>query len=399
MAPACNGNEPRICLVMPAFNAAPAIAHGVEEALRHVQDIIVVNDGCTDDTSARLAPFALGRIHVIVHAQNQGKGAALMSGFRYAAEKGFSHAITMDADGQHLASDLPAFLSEIKRSPHALLLGRRNLAEAETPLMSRIIRLHSNVWVWLETGKWVKDSPSGFRGYPLDQVLALPLKTRRYDFEIESLVKLAWRGTPIRTVPIHVGRDAGCASNFGPLKDTALIAHLNAELVLLRIFLPNPFSGPLDAEAPADLPLRKRCLRALRAVLRESAETPARASLSIGLGVMMGILPIWGFQMTAAVLAAHVLGLKKTYALLASNISFPAAIPLILYLSLLTGRFVLSGHVDFTLSAHELNLDAIWDCAREYVLGAIVFGMAAGAFSALSVYLLAEAIRKMRPAE
>ncbi len=141
----------------------------------------------------------------------------------------------MDGDGQHLAGDLPKFLAMMERDPGTLVVGRRDLSGGGKRLKSRLLRAHSNFWVWVLTGKWVGDSQCGFRAYPLDAILELPLKKQKYDFEIEVLVRALWAGTPIREVPIAVNYVPGSKSHFRPFRDFWLVSVLIISLLWQRI--------------------------------------------------------------------------------------------------------------------------------------------------------------------
>jgi phenylacetate-CoA ligase len=395
--PLCDvaNSAPRVCVVLPTYNNCRTLGAVIGDVLRFVPDVVVVNDGSTDDTGAVLAPFAESGVHVVTHASNCGKGAALQSGFAHAAARGFTHAITMDTDGQHAAEDLAAFLNAIRERPDALIIGLRGLSGAGRPLHSRVLRAHSNFWVWAETGKRVRDTQSGFRAYPLRAVAEIRFTTRKYDFEIESLVKLIWRGVPVETVPVQARYGPGSESHFRPLEDFALVARLNALLFFQRLLMPGPLLNLIHAKAHLELPLRTRMGEWLRAWTLGSGVTPGVAGLSVGMGVLIGILPIWGFQMVSALVAAHLLRINKPLTVGASNISFPAAIPFILYASLLAGRLALTGTIDPSISVSTVNSTVVWHYAREYLVGAVALGGVAGIVAGTSTYAMVHAVRAL----
>ena len=191
-----------ICVIIPTYNNKLTIEAVISNVCKVMHDVIVVDDGSTDGSSQLLD--RISGISVVRHERNQGKGAALADGFAFAAPKGYSHAISMDGDGQHLAADLSKFVKEIEHEPSGMIIGRRNLAGSGKRFKSRILRAHSNFWVWLLTGIWIRDSQAGFRAYPLKGVTELRVKTRRYDYEVEILVKCLWAGMPVREIPVEV---------------------------------------------------------------------------------------------------------------------------------------------------------------------------------------------------
>jgi glycosyltransferase involved in cell wall biosynthesis len=202
--------------------------------------VVVVNDGCTDATPAVLAAFP--EVVVVDHGVNRGKGEALVTGFAYARATGYSHVITIDTDGQHAPSDLGAFLSAIARAPRTLWLGDRGLLSRRSvenaPGSSVFGCRFSNFWVRLETGLALTDTQTGYRAYPVDGLPQGPLAARRYDFEIEIIVRAAWMGTPVAMVPIsvHYPPRAERISHFHPWGDNARLTRLHTRLCTERIF-------------------------------------------------------------------------------------------------------------------------------------------------------------------
>jgi glycosyltransferase involved in cell wall biosynthesis len=353
-----------------------------------VKIVIVVDDGSTDATPEVLS--ALPEVTVIRHCRNRGKGVALRTGLARAAEMGFTHAITMDGDGQHVACDLPRFLQAIHEDPEALVLGVRNLGMRDRRFRkSRLLRANSNWWVWLETGVRTGDSQSGFRAYPLQPTCGLTLSKSRYDFEIEVLVKLIWAGTRVRTVPVQVRYDVGSRSHFRPFRDFALVSHLNACLIAQRIFLPQSLCAALCQERFRAIPWRRRLGAALGHIFYSQAKAPAAVAAAAGVGVCVGILPIWGFQILTAALLAHWLRLNKAMVIAASNISFPAMVPVILCASLATGRWMLGRPPIQGIDSLIPLPSSAWTWMAEYLLGSVTLAAGAGLVAVGVTYLLA----------
>jgi len=295
----------------------------------------------------------------------------------------------MDADGQHLAEDLPKIVEAVRAQPEKIVIGVRDLSGLKKARKSRILRLNSNFWTWALTGIWLKDTQSGFRAYPLDAVGRLIFDRTKYDFEIEVLVKANWTGVETMEVPVRVVYGPKSQSHFRPFRDFALVFDLNVRLLFLKFFVPAPLlkNRYLQPEEPGDQLRGTR--RFLLDVAAHAFRSPARFALSVGLGSFMGNIPIWGFQMAVAFLTARMLRLSGTVSLVASNISFPAAIPFILYGSLLLGRLVFTGELDTSLPHDEINLALVWDTASEYLVGSLVLATLTGLVGTAAAYLLA----------
>jgi uncharacterized protein (DUF2062 family) len=156
-----------------------------------------------------------------------------------------------------------------------------------------------------------------------------------------------------------------------------------------RIVLPANLLGAIHLKSFRDRPLRKILVKIVRDVIMEQADTPRSFAVCIGLGVSFGILPIWGFQMVVAGFVAHQLRLSKPLTLAASNISFPAAIPLILYLSLLLGTFALTGRIRSFASIWTVDWQTVWACTVEYLVGSVILAITAGSIAMGISYILA----------
>lgn len=185
--------ELKALVLIPTYNNAPKLRGVLDSVLELTSYILVVNDGCTDETSQILEDYK--DIFTLEYQKNQGKGIALKKGLDWAIEKGYRYAISMDSDGQHLAKDLEKFLDKIKEEPESMIIGARNMDTADgVPGGSSFGHKFSNFWFHLETGKRLPDTQSGFRLYPLSKLINMRFFTTKYEFEIESIVRLSWRG-------------------------------------------------------------------------------------------------------------------------------------------------------------------------------------------------------------
>jgi glycosyltransferase involved in cell wall biosynthesis len=385
----------RTCVVLPTYNNGKMVGDVIRGVLAYCPDLIVVNDGCTDETEKVFEAFPA--ITVIRHERNRGKGAAMMSGFEKAREMGFERAITIDADGQHLAEEIPLFLEAAEKNPTAILVGSRHRI-GPAAKMSRLANRFSDFWFWLESGASLPDTQCGFRSYPLALISRLRLNKDHYDFEVEVLIKAAWMDTPLKPVPMTAlyFPPEQRVSHFDPIKDSLRIAHLFTLFFFMRFFLPSGFQKVASDRSFAELSFTKTLHSVVKDFKREAGSNPFRFSASVGLGMMMGILPIWGFQTISAALLADRLRLNKFAAVVSSNISFPLVIPFIFYAALVIGHFLFFGALDF----HPVLQGTLSQVAAqkfgEWFWGSVVLAAAAGLIGALASYLLIRLMDRSR---
>ena len=222
-----------ICALIPTYNNAGTILDVVRRTHEQLRDIIVVDDGCSDDTLDRLSTLDFP-VTIVSHPTNRGKGKALVSGFRKALELGFDFALTLDADGQHYPEDIPILLRAHDVHPNALIVGSRQFTDENMPGKSRFANRFSNFWFRLQTTINLPDTQTGMRLYPLHELYGLPIITSRYEAELELLVFAAWHNVPLISVPIRVyypPREQR-VSHFRPAYDFTRISILNCFLCL-----------------------------------------------------------------------------------------------------------------------------------------------------------------------
>lgn len=226
----------KVCAIIPSHNHDQVIGAIVDHLVSAEIPIFVIDDGSSEPARARLAALHDEARHVTVHrlTPNRGKGVAMMTGFRLAAAAGFSHAVQVDADGQHDLAELPALLALAARHPTALISGRP-VYDDSAPLGRKIGRWITHVWVWIETlSLHIRDSMCGFRVYPMaavQTVMAHDHIGRRMDFDTEIMVRMVWRGTPVHMWPVKVIYPPGNTSNFDLLADNWRITKMHTRLV------------------------------------------------------------------------------------------------------------------------------------------------------------------------
>jgi 1-acyl-sn-glycerol-3-phosphate acyltransferase len=224
-----------ICVIIPTFNNVGTIRDVIKDTLNECYDVIVVNDGSTDQTSEIL--HSIDGITIVEYDNNRGKGYALKCGFKRALEMGFAYAITIDSDGQHYPSDIMHFLKANQEYPGALIIGSRQLDGVERSKGSSFANKFSNFWFYIQTGRKLSDTQTGYRLYPLKKLYGMNLLTSRYEAELELLVFASWHGVKLIPIDINVyypPREQR-VSHFRPGKDFVRISILNTLLCFLAV--------------------------------------------------------------------------------------------------------------------------------------------------------------------
>jgi uncharacterized protein (DUF2062 family) len=377
--------EPNICIVIPVFNHGLTVGRVVREA-KEFFPVIAVNDGSTDETGNILA--AESGISVVTLSQNQGKGAALRAGFVEAEKRGFTHAITIDADGQHATRELPAFAAASRNQPEAFVIGVRDLVKENAPRGRRITNDISTFWFKVETGVGLVDTQCGYRCYPLKSINRLRVKSQHYAYELEIMVKAAWAGLPLVAQPVSADYAAATSrlSHFDPWRDMVRISTLHSRLSIQSFCVPALLRRIAATGELRHLPRGARVKTILRLLFSEHTDTPAKLAFAVGLGFFCGIAPIWGFQIITAAALAHKLRLNKAIAVTASNISFAPVAPFIMAAGLLLGHYL---HTGALLQFNSTTLlKEIPARLAEWFLGSLALGILVGIAGAIFTWLV-----------
>lgn len=374
-----------LCVIIPTYNNHKTLRRVIDGVLKYTQDIIVVNDGSTDTTKEILAGYSgFTQIHV---ARNQGKGNALREGFAKAKALGFDYAITIDSDGQHFPDDIPVFLDALEHSDKKLLLiGSRNMNQDGVPKKSSFGNKFSNFWFWFETGITLEDTQSGYRLYPL-QYLSKRFFTKKFEFEIEVIVRTAWNGVAVKNIPINILYDPNeRVTHFRPFKDFTRISILNTILVVITLL----YIKPRDFFRS----FKKKSIKEFVSQdILASSDSNSIKALSIALGVFVGIAPFWGFQTAIVIFLAVVLRWNKMLAFAFSNVSLPPMIPFIIYGSLKTGGLFVEDTAKFSLNT-PVTLDHIKLHVVQYLIGSFVLATVAAILFGVGSYLLLSLSKK-----
>jgi glycosyltransferase involved in cell wall biosynthesis len=369
------------CVIVPTYNNQKTLKKVLDSILDFSQNIIIVNDGSTDETSEILKQYS--KFTQIHHPENLGKGRALRNGFRKAIELNFEYAITIDSDGQHFASDIPNFIEEIQKEPNSLLIGSRNMTQENVPKKSSFGNKFSNFWFKFETGIELQDTQSGFRLYPL-KLIPKRFYTNKFEFEIEVIVRSSWKGIVVKNIPIQVLYDpAERVSHFRPFRDFTRISILNTVLVTNALL----YIKPRDFFRRAK---KKGFKKFFLEDILESNDSNFTKSASIALGIFIGISPFWGFQTILLFTFAALFRLNKVIAFLSSNVSFPPFIPLVIYGSLKTGSLFISSDAPLILDS-SATLGDIQKNAAQYIVGSLILASVLALSAGLISYLLLSA--------
>ncbi len=377
----------RLCVIIPTFNNGTTIKSVIEGVLNYTSEIIVVNDGSTDDTENILSEF--DKIEIVNFENNCGKGMALRKGFEYARNLDYNYAITIDSDGQHMPEDIPNFLNKLEEEPYGIIVGDRNMNQDGIPRSSNFGNKFSNFWFSLETGVKIPDTQSGYRLYPLRHLSNIKFYTKKFEFEIEVLVRAAWRNIKISSVPVKVFYAPADKriSHFRPFKDFARISVLNTILVLITLLYIKPYKTLKYFR-------KKRLKEVIREQFLRTDESNLKKTFSVMLGSFLAIAPIWGWQLAAAIALAYILKLNKVIVFVTVNFSIPPMIPLIIFASIKTGAIVLnydSSLIDFDMS---FSLESIKRDLYQYVVGSLVFGVVFSLFMGILTFSLLNIFRK-----
>jgi hypothetical protein len=324
-----SGRELRILIVIPFYNNGRTVAEVTSQVLALGWPLLVVNDGSTDGGPESLRDLPLRRIDF---PRNRGKGRALRHALRWARDRGFSHVVSLDADGQHSPSDIARFAEKIRLAPDSLIVGRRNF-ESDVPGKSRFGRSWSNMWVRIASGGRTPDSQSGFRAYPVEPLAGFTYLGARYEFEVEILVRAVWAGLPLDWVDVESRYfpPSGRVSHFRPFWDNFRISLIYTALVT-RNLLPLPFRRSRQGRTPSD-----------PAAPPAGGESRLEKAWAGWLGAFLAALPLFGVMARTVRLYARRFGLDAGAALAVNRWGAPWTRPWIALAAMEAGHFLRRG--------------------------------------------------------
>ena len=380
-------------IVIPVYDNERTVLQVALEARRLHPHVLVIDDGSTrlpDDFDNILQT---NDIRLIRHPQNCGKGVALQTALKDLHERHVDYMITLDADGQHSPSDIPAFIDLLEKEGQnrdLLVIGVRDFNVANVPDSSKFGRKFSNFWIKLETGVTCADTQSGFRAYPVEPLSKLKFHCTRYNFEIEVLTRGLWGGLQLRELPIHVTYEPPeqRVSHFHPWKDNVRLSLLHTTLVTRRLLLfPHKRIVP---KQKSQLPsLWKHPKEFFLFLLKENA-TPELLAISAAVSSFLAVLPLFSCHMLVILYVCIRLNLNKVMALAIQNLYMPPFTP---FLCIELGYFMRHGaflrEASMQTIVHEIHL-RFW----EWLLGSLVIAPIAAILSGLITYGIAKRLQK-----
>ena len=356
----------KLCVVIPTYDNSRTVSEVVKDVITHTQfPILVVDDGSHTPAANFLYSWEVrqalesGRVRVVRFENNRGKGAALKYAIGDCVEHGFTHMVTMDADGQHHASEIAKLTDLAKKHPWDLVIGNRRFKSETVPEASKFGRKFSNFWVSYQTGLHIKDSQSGFRLYPLLPLQNLKFYTAHYDFEIEVLIRMLWSGIHVRETEIDVfypeAKDR--VTHFNKLWDNVRISLLNTLLVVVSLF--------------------------------KTHRSPGEFSSALGLGVFVGCTPFFGFHTLIIAALAFFLRLNVVVMWIGTHVSTPLLAPFVVMAEIWIARHWL-GMAGVDGNSHKQDF-------MQWMAGSLVLGVGLGLAVTLLCYGIAKFYQKRKP--
>ena len=372
----------KICVIIPVFNNENTIKNVVLQAQKYVStNIIVINDGSTDATARILNEFE--GVAVYHFTKNRGKGAALRKGFETALNRGYTHAVTLDADGQHFCEWIELAKEACEKEPGKLLIGARtgeNIGEIP-PKKNVFARNFANTWIKNYTGFSLNDTQSGFRVYPLEKMKNIKFKASRFEFEQEVLVKSAYAGVELGefAIPQYYQPQNERVSHYRTFRDSARISWFFTKTGFKKI------RGVFISELKSNV-------------------SPNKAAVSFSVGIFFGIFPIYGFQTASVILVATLLKINRPLAVLGTMISIPPMIPFIILAAVWLGSAVFGSTVGDTQNVKHLsalffeNRSAFFiESGKYFIVGSVILAVIAGVLAYLIAYPVCKTLKKTLP--
>jgi uncharacterized protein (DUF2062 family) len=384
-----------LAVVAPTYNNARTLP-GVLDALAGIRlPVIAVDDGCTDGSADLLRAWRAGDPalrEVVTHTVNCGKAHAMQSGFARAASLGFTHALTIDTDGQHDVDDVLPLAKVASECPGSLVIGVRPTTIRGYPVGSRVGRFISNLLIALESGVRVADSQCGLRVYPLGPLSKIRTRAGRFGFETEVVTRFAWAGGTVHEMPIRCVYNVagGRTSHFRPWRDSLSASVMHARLVT-RALAPWPAPRTIARPAPDATVVTGTVIQRLgqwfnplRTWRQVRASPVARRKLALGAatGAVVAAMPLYGLKTAVCLALAKVLRAPPLVLIASSSVlNTPPLGALVAATAIAMGHVLVTGHLPAP-SQYDLSAAGFWTTFRqiglEWLLGGAVLGAVLG---------------------
>lgn len=399
-------------VVVPTYNNGQTVVGVLEGVVALGLPVIVVNDGCTDDTPSILNRWVTehpeSAVQVLTHGANKGKAAAMLTGFAEAVHRGFTHAATMDSDGRLDPAELPRLIAAARGTPNALVLGVRDVTTEHDPIASRLGRSLSNGAIRAECGVRVTDSRCGLRVYPLKLIENVSCKAGRFGWEAEVITRAVWAGCPVVEIAVTCkytprGQHESHSRTWRNLWH-GMWLHTR---MLARAVMPWPHDRSMDTD-PVEQEKHSRQtslarvlhwlnpVRAWKQVLDPSVGK-GEISLAMGLGVFIANLPVYPLQSVVALYFAHRLHLHPAVVFAGSTLSTPPVGFALIAAAVACGHLVLTGSWP-TLEAFDPDkvgwVTLVVRAMIHWIIGSLIVGLVTAAIAFVVTYLSLTAIRK-----
>jgi uncharacterized protein (DUF2062 family) len=371
----------KICVIIPTYNNERTLKTVIDGLLEITKDLIIINNSATDATFRILKTYT--EITQIFLTKNKGNGNALRIGFKKAEVLGYDFAVTLKPDGQYYLEDIAVFVNqlEFETNKNLLLIGSTNRDQKTVSSRMSFTNKLSIFLYKLQTGIQLKNTQSGFRLYPLNELNNIKFFTTKSEFEIETIVKAAWRGISVKNVPVNVSIDPQeRATHLKSIKGFLRISLLNTWFILVAFLYIKPRNLIREFR-------EKGIRRFIKEEILGNNESPLKSAQAMALGVFIGLTPLWGFHTILVLSLAVLFKLNKVISFAFTNVSFPPFIPFTVYAGIMIGNYVLGEPTDYSFADFEENFEFV-KSLKTYVVGSFILASVMSVMVGIVAYLL-----------
>ena len=371
----------KICVIIPTYNNERTLKTVIDGLLEITKDLIIINNSATDATFRILKTYT--EITQIFLTKNKGNGNALRIGFKKAEVLGYDFAVTLKPDGQYYLEDIAVFVNqlEFETNKNLLLIGSANRDQKTVSGRMSFTNKLSIFLYKLQTGIQLKNTQSGFRLYPLKELNKIKFFTTKSEFEIETIVKAAWRGISVKNVPVNVSIDPQeRATHLKSIKGFLRISLLNTWFILVAFLYIKPRNLIREFR-------KKGIRRFIKEEILGNNESPLKSAQAMALGVFIGLTPLWGFHTILVLSLAVLFKLNKVISFAFTNVSFPPFIPFTVYAGIMIGNYVLGEPTDYSFADFEENFEFV-KSLKTYVVGSFILASVMSVMVGIVAYLL-----------